>query len=48
MASNKDKLIADAQKLVEKGSHEKTIKEYLKVVALEEKDVRIWLKIGDL
>ncbi|MCU1282211.1 MAG: repeat-containing protein, partial [bacterium] len=48
MATNKDKLIAGAQKLVEKGQHEKAIKEYLKVVADDDKDVRIWLKIGDL
>ncbi len=48
MATNKDKLIASAQKLVEKGSLDKAIKEYLKVVEADEKDVRIWLKIGDL
>lgn len=48
MATNKEKLIAGAQKLVEKGQFEKAIKEYLKVVADDDKDVRIWLKIGDL
>ncbi|HEX4461335.1 MAG TPA: tetratricopeptide repeat protein, partial [Polyangia bacterium] len=48
MATNKDKLIAGAQKLVEKNQFEKAIKEYLKVVAEDDKDVRIWLKIGDL
>ena len=48
MATNKDKLIASAQKLVEKSQFEKAIKEYLKVVADDDKDVRIWLKIGDL
>jgi tetratricopeptide (TPR) repeat protein len=48
VATNKDKLIAAAQKLVEKGQFEKAIKEYLKVVADDDKDVRIWLKIGDL
>ena len=48
MATNKDKLIAGAQKLVEKSQFEKAIKEYLKVVAEDDKDVRIWLKIGDL
>jgi len=48
VATNKDKLIAGAQKLVEKGQFEKAIKEYLKVVADDDKDVRIWLKIGDL
>jgi tetratricopeptide (TPR) repeat protein len=48
VATNKDKLIAGAQKLVEKSQFEKAIKEYLKVVADDDKDVRIWLKIGDL
>ena len=48
MATNKEKLIAGAQKLVEKGQFDKAIKEYLKVVATDDKDVRIWLKIGDL
>ncbi len=48
MANAKDKLIAGAQKLVEKGQFDKAIKEYLKVVATDDKDVRIWLKIGDL
>jgi len=48
VASSKDKLIAGAQKLVEKGQFAKAIKEYLKVVQQDDKDVRIWLKIGDL
>jgi tetratricopeptide (TPR) repeat protein len=48
VATTKDKLIAGAQKLVEKGQFEKAIKEYLKVVQQDDKDVRIWLKIGDL
>lgn len=48
MATNKEKQIAGAQKLVEKGQFEKAIREYLKVVADDDKDVRIWLKIGDL
>ena len=48
LATNKDKLIAGAQKLVEKGQFDKAIKEYLKVVQTDDKDVRIWLKIGDL
>jgi tetratricopeptide (TPR) repeat protein len=48
LANTKDKLIAVAQKLVEKGQFDKAIKEYLKVVATDDKDVRIWLKIGDL
>ncbi len=48
MATAKDKLIASAQKLVEKNQFDKAIKEYLRVVADDDKDVRIWLKIGDL
>ena len=48
MATAKEKLIASAQKLVEKGSYEKAIKEYLRVVQEDNSDVRIWLKIGDL
>jgi tetratricopeptide (TPR) repeat protein len=48
VATNKEKLIAGAQKLVEKGSFDKAIKEYLKVVQEDESDVRVWLKIGDL
>lgn len=48
MATPKDKLIASAQKLVEKGQFERAIKDYLKVVQQDDKDVRIWLKIGDL
>jgi tetratricopeptide (TPR) repeat protein len=48
VAVNKEKLIAAAQKYVEKGQYDKAIKEYLKVVQDDPKDVRIWLKIGDL
>jgi tetratricopeptide (TPR) repeat protein len=48
VATAKEKLIASAQKLVEKGSFEKAIKEYLRVVQEDDADVRIWLKIGDL
>jgi tetratricopeptide (TPR) repeat protein len=48
VATAKEKLIASAQKLVEKGAFEKAIKEYLRVVQEDASDVRIWLKIGDL
>ena len=48
MATAKEKLIASAQKLVEKGSFEKAIKEYLRIVQEDPKNVRVWLKIGDL
>ena len=37
MATNKDKLIAEAQKLVEKGSFDKAVKVYLRVVAEDDK-----------
>ena len=46
--SNKEKLIAGAQKLVEKGQFDKAIREYLKVVAEDESDVRGWIRVGDL
>ena len=48
MALNKEKVIAAAQKFVEKGQYDKAIKEYLKVVQDDPKDIRIWLKVGDL
>jgi len=48
LATAKEKLIASAQKLVEKGAFEKAVKEYLRVVQEDDSDVRIWLKIGDL
>src|SRR5262245_66563119 len=37
-----------AQKFVERGQTDKAIKEYLKVVQEDPKDVRVWLKVGDL
>jgi tetratricopeptide (TPR) repeat protein len=45
---NKEKLIAAAQKLVEKGQFDKAVREYLKVVAEDDTDIRIWIRIGDL
>jgi pilus assembly protein FimV len=45
---NKNKVIAAAQKFVQKGQHDKAIKEYAKIVEEDPRDVRIWLKIGDL
>ena len=48
MATNKEKFLAAAVKLVEKGQNDKAVKEYLKVVAEDDKDIRVWLKIGDL
>jgi tetratricopeptide (TPR) repeat protein len=46
--TNKEKLTAQAQKYIERGQYDRAIREYLKVVAEDEKDVRTWLKIGDL
>ncbi|MFH2007259.1 MAG: tetratricopeptide repeat protein [bacterium] len=48
MAINKNKVIAAAQKYVQKGQLDKAIKEYCRVVEAEPGDVRTWLKIGDL
>ncbi|MDX9999682.1 MAG: tetratricopeptide repeat protein [Polyangia bacterium] len=48
MAINKNKVIAAAQKFVQKGQLDKAIREYLRVVEEEPGDVRTWLKIGDL
>ena len=36
------------RKAYEKGQYDKAIKEYLKIVKEDPKDVRVWLKIGDL
>ncbi len=48
VAFNKNKVMEAARRFVEKGQHDKAIKEYLRVVKEDPKDVRIWLKIGDL
>ncbi len=48
MAFNKNKVMDTARKYVEKGQTDRAIKEYLKVVDHDPKDVRVWLKIGDL
>ncbi len=48
MAINKNKVMEGALKLAEKGAYDKAVKEYLKVVQEDPKDVRVWLKIGDL
>src|SRR5690348_6559322 len=37
-----------ARKLVEKNQIDKAVKEYLRIVHEDPKDVRVWLKIGDL
>jgi len=48
MAFNKNKVMDAARKCVEKGQVDRAIKEYLRVVQEDPKDVRVWLKIGDL
>ena len=48
MAINRDKILQDAQKLVDKKRYDKAIAEYQKVVADDPTDVRTQLKIGNL
>ncbi|HEX8110786.1 MAG TPA: tetratricopeptide repeat protein, partial [Kofleriaceae bacterium] len=48
MAFNKDKVMDAARKFVDKGQIDKAVKEYLRIVHEDPKDVRVWLKIGDL
>jgi tetratricopeptide (TPR) repeat protein len=48
MAVDKNKIIAEATRLVQKGAFDKAIKTYEKILAEDPKDVRIVLKIGEL
>jgi tetratricopeptide (TPR) repeat protein len=48
MAVDKNKIIAEATKLVQKGAFDKAIKTYERILAEDPKDVRIVLKIGEL
>ncbi len=48
MAFNKDKVMDAARKFVDKGQIDKAVREYLRIVHEDPKDVRVWLKIGDL
>ncbi len=48
MTTNKDKIRAQAQKLLQKGQIDKAIKEFQRLVEEDPKDVRTLLKIGDL
>ncbi len=48
MAFNKEKVMDAARKFVDKGQIDKAVKEYLRIVREDPKDVRVWLKIGDL
>jgi pilus assembly protein FimV len=45
---DKNKIIQNAQKFIQKGQIDKAIKEYSKIVEADPKDVRTRLKIGDL
>ncbi|MBU1430597.1 tetratricopeptide repeat protein, partial [Myxococcota bacterium] len=48
MALNKNKVIAAAQRYIQKGQLDRAIKEYRSIVDEDPDDIRIWLKIGDL
>ena len=48
MAVDKNKIIAEATKLVQKGAHDKAIQAYQKILAEDPKDVRVLLKVGEL
>jgi tetratricopeptide (TPR) repeat protein len=48
VAVNKNKIIAQAQKYTAKGSFEKAIVEYQKLLKIDPNDIRTWLKMGDL
>jgi tetratricopeptide (TPR) repeat protein len=48
LAFNKEKVMDAARKFVDKGQIDKAVKEYLRIVSEDPKDVRVWLKIGDL
>ncbi len=48
MAIDRNKVIAAAQKHIQKGSYKRAIKEYKKIMKVAPDDVRILLKIGDL
>lgn len=48
MGINKNKIILAAQKYIQKGQVDKAIAEYLKIVKDDPKDIKTWLRIGDL
>ena len=48
MAVDKNKVIAEATKLVQKGQFDKAIRAYEKILAEDAKDVRVLLKVGEL
>jgi tetratricopeptide (TPR) repeat protein len=48
VAFNKEKVMDAARKFVDKGQLDKAVKEYQRIVREDPRDVRVWLKIGDL
>jgi len=48
MAVDKNKITAEATKLVQKGAFDKAIKTYERILAEDPKDVRVLLKVGEL
>lgn len=48
MAIDRNKIIAEAQKYIQKGQLKKAIREYYRILEAEPDDVRLLLKIGDL
>ena len=48
MAVDRNKVLSAAQKHLSKGNYDRAIAEYEKLVAADPRDVRTWLKIGDL
>ena len=48
MALDKNKIIAEATKLVQRGSYDKAITTYQRILSEDPKDVRVLLKVGEL
>jgi pilus assembly protein FimV len=48
MAVDKNKIIAEATRLVQKGQYDKALKAYDKILAEDRKEVRILLKVGEI
>ena len=48
LALNREKIVAGAQKFIQRGQLDKAIKEFQRIVEEDPKDVRTLLKIGDL
>ncbi len=48
MAVDKNKIIAEATRLVQKGQYDKALKAYEKILAEDRKEVRILLKVGEI